>query len=464
MRKIIKFKLIGLALIIAGMVACDTASQEVSPIVKPDLNSYPTVTGLTLENTGAIAEGDTIIYTIAISSPISRSLTFQPIVDETASTLVEHEDFDFLGVTINPWQTEAELWIITYQDIEIEPAGKIAFTLEVQSIAEKYLLHPDNVFPSIEVTVNPPRCLDIIMEWNSDDDIDFVVYKDETASLINVPYSALGATSSASEADNSINLSDVGTYYISILHWGAPSFDYTFTLGKPDATVQTITGTFTSDDLRAYYLDVWYGWAPDYYDSYRVLKVVNNGTSFTVTKFNALTNADYATTADLVGTWSGTDGALPDWGYATTTVEVTNVGGKPYIYGLNEGWMDDFWGETVQTGDPVEMIVYANGEVVIPHAYYWTTLYSGDLYDYNIYGVGTYDAVTGLHLEYEMDQDGFLAAAWTYANGYNDNHYFHADLTKGKNLVQSTNKVLPKSFVKPDANANRAKKEINKKK
>ncbi|MCK5169316.1 MAG: hypothetical protein KAQ75_05510 [Bacteroidales bacterium] len=458
MRKNLKYYVIGLTLLMVSIVSCDQATQEVSPIVVPD-DSYPVVEALTLVNTGTINEGDTIVFTITLNKPTNTALTFGSVLDTIATTLVEHVDFDFVGGTVEAWETEGELWIISYADVNPEPVGVVAFQLIVNSLAEKYLLHPDNVFPDAEVTIYPPLWLDIIMDWDSDDDIDFVIYKDDETNLMHSAYSDQGATLAQPEGDNSIKLADVGTYYVDVMHWGAPSFDYTFTIGKPDGIGETFTGTFTSDNLRAYYLGIWTAWGGAYH-SYRVLKVVNDGTSFTVTKYDALTSADYVSTADLVGTWSGTDGVIPSWIFGTTTVDVTDVGGEPHIYGLNEGWMTVIWGETVTSGDPVEMIVYSNGDVVIPYNYYWTTDYAGDPYDYYIYGAGTYDAGTGLHLEYEMDQEGFLCGGWCYDNGYSDYQYFHADLTKGKQQVQSTNiEVLP-SFVKPDTKANSKKKEI----
>ncbi|NOQ26098.1 MAG: hypothetical protein GQ564_12100, partial [Bacteroidales bacterium] len=76
MRKNLKYNIIGLALLLLGIVSCDTATQDQTPIVEPD-DSYPVVT-FTLENTGtSFNEGDTIVlYTVSIDKTINRSLTF----------------------------------------------------------------------------------------------------------------------------------------------------------------------------------------------------------------------------------------------------------------------------------------------------------------------------------------------------------------------------------------------------
>lgn len=450
MRKNLKYHIIGFALLFLGIVACDTATQDVSPIVVPD-DSYPIVTGLTLNTTGTIREGDIIEYTISIDRPIDRAINFSAIVDEDATTLVEGDDFDFEGGTVAAWETEGILRIVSHKDFIGEPAGVVAFQLTVESVAEKYLLHPDNVFPSAEVTINPGLWLDISMDWNSEDDIDIVILKEDAGALYNMPYSGQGATLAQPEGSYEIGRDSIGTFYVGIMHWGAAAFDYTFTIGSASDGIETITGTFNSDYLRAYYIDSWTGWGRSY-NAYRILKVVNDGTNYTVTKLDEMTSADYVDAADLVGTWSGTDGALPFFAYPTDSVYVTEVDGENYIYGLNSGWMVDFWGETVVEGDPVVMRVYSNGDVWIPYSAYWTTLYDGSEYDYEIFGSGTYNAGTGLHIEYEMDQDGFYCAGWTYDNGYNAYEYFHADLTTSKQQVQSKKIEVP-SFDKPEREA-----------
>ncbi|MCD4832410.1 MAG: hypothetical protein K8R31_01340 [Bacteroidales bacterium] len=177
MRKNLKYYVIGLALLMVSFVSCDQASQEVSPIVVPD-SSYPVVEALTLVNTGAINEGDTIVYTVSINKPISHSLTFAPVLDTVATTLVEHVDFDIISATIDPWETEGELWIVTYADMYPESDGVVAFSIIVNSLAEMYLLHPDNVFPSASVTVANYISNELFLEfaWDVDIDLGFGIY------------------------------------------------------------------------------------------------------------------------------------------------------------------------------------------------------------------------------------------------------------------------------------------------
>lgn len=162
----------------AAFVACDTAKQEVSPIVEPNA-SYPVISGLTLQNTGGVTEGDTIVFKLTIDKPIDRSLTFTPVINTLSTTAEDHVEYDIEGpAIIDPWKTEAEFIIYTYQDVDFEEADVISFTFEVNGIAERHLLHPDNVFPTGNVTINNYTSDDLVMEmyWDTDVDLGFGVY------------------------------------------------------------------------------------------------------------------------------------------------------------------------------------------------------------------------------------------------------------------------------------------------
>ncbi|MCK7534188.1 MAG: hypothetical protein MZV63_53275 [Marinilabiliales bacterium] len=54
------------------MVACDTASQEVEPVISPD--GYPVATFVNATGT-TVVEGKSIIYNITMDKMIDRALT-----------------------------------------------------------------------------------------------------------------------------------------------------------------------------------------------------------------------------------------------------------------------------------------------------------------------------------------------------------------------------------------------------
>ena len=90
--------------------------------------------------------------------------------------------------------------------------------------------------------------------------------------------------------------------------------------------------------------------------------------------------------ADLVGSWSGTDGQ-GDYTYASQITSDVN-GDKLAVSGMGLGFINDFWAEEVVSGGTFDMTVKGNGIVEIPRQYLFTTTYDGDNYDYEIAGDG----------------------------------------------------------------------------
>ncbi len=212
MRNISKYIVPVLFFLMVGFVSCDmlrTAEQDAMPIVKPN-ETYPLIESFTLDNTGPIVEGDTLVYTLKMNRPIDRSLTFTPVVKEQ-TTLVEGEDFDIDGViTIDPWETEGKMVVYTYADIKPEDDQNLALSLTINSLAEKHLVSPDNVFPVIETTVgnlvSPNLTLDV--HWDVDIDLgELGVYP----TSVNTDFDAIISTATGFDI-NDPWATDVGIY------------------------------------------------------------------------------------------------------------------------------------------------------------------------------------------------------------------------------------------------------------
>ncbi len=281
MKKYISYKLLGLALIVAGMISCDTASQDVEPIISPD--GYPLATITALGSGTTINEGDTLVYSVTLDKMLDRAVTFSVVI--TGGT-ADEDDFVAEPLVLGPYAKEGKLYIIAQEDDVPEQDETFDFRIAIESIAERYLVNPSTVFPSGKVTIknqNDPTLLTIMFSWPTDDDMDIVIWSD-TDDYPMTEWGDGGATGSNPEVDKSIWLADpLGTYYVNIMDWDAGiDFDYTFTIGHPDGSVQVIEGTFTGTDKSGYINDPWTAWGGSY-DSYRVLQVVNDGTSFTVT-------------------------------------------------------------------------------------------------------------------------------------------------------------------------------------
>jgi len=277
MRKYLKYNIIGLAILAMAIVSCDTASVDPESIVEPDA-SYPTVTFTAVDAT--VVEGQTaVVATITLNKPITKSLTFTPVF--TGGTADEHS-YIIEPTTIPAYETTAEVIITGVLDNIPESTENVTGTWTITSLAEKYLVQPGTTFPTFDVaitSVNDPTLLTIAFAWDTDEDHDIVTFSAQEGAWGNG-----GATGANPEIDQSIWLSDApGEYYVNLIEWGNGSMNYTFSIGHPDQTVQTITGSYDANDVSDYIVDSWVQWGNP--DTYRLLKVVHNGNDFTVTKY-----------------------------------------------------------------------------------------------------------------------------------------------------------------------------------
>lgn len=134
---------------------------------------------------------------------------------------------------------------------------------------------------------------------------------------------------------------------------------------------------------------------------------------------------------DFIGQLEGVDGFMDGLSYdCPANVTIALVSGTDYtIDGLNSDFILNIWGEEVQTSVPVEATITAGGAITIPQQFIFTTLYNGDLYDYDIVGSGQVNRCSGnVEINYEMIQDGFEVGAWLHDNGYSEDPIFRAVL------------------------------------
>lgn len=172
MRKHIIYNVLGLAFIVAGMVACDTASQDVEPVISPD--GYPTATVAPVAT--SVSEGNQLIINITTDKMIDRSLTFT--FKQTGGT-ADADDYSVEPAVIAPYTKSAQMVINTNIDFDFAASETIVGEIGVYSIAEKYLLNPATVNPyqltvTINNTVSPD--LEIAFSWNADVVIDGDTY------------------------------------------------------------------------------------------------------------------------------------------------------------------------------------------------------------------------------------------------------------------------------------------------
>ncbi len=284
MKKNIVNRFLAVAFLLVSFLSCDlieTAEQDVSPIGTTEKSPTATFTQSPAGTT--FKEGQTLIYTIKTDKMIDRSVTF--LVKQIGGTAGE-DDYVAEPAVLQPYSTEAQVKIEFLKDDYPESEETLKLEIGVYSLADKYLLSPATTNPTtLDLKVantNDPAKLTIVMEWAGDDDYDMVTWSD-TPDYPHTEWGDSGASANNPETDKSIWLADPpGTYYVNIMDWDGPAFNYTFRIGHPDGTVQVIQGTFDRSKTN-YVNDLWTAWG-DEYDSFRVLKVVHNGNSFTVTK------------------------------------------------------------------------------------------------------------------------------------------------------------------------------------
>lgn len=278
MKKNIKYNLFGLFIFLLAFTSCDTAEQDVSPIISPD--GKPMV-AISTASDGSVIEGESITYTVSLDKTIDRAITFTPVI--IGGTADDHDYEALEPVTIQPYTNSVDFTINLIDEDVNESSETLEIQLEIQGIAEKYLINPNAVIDPIQFNIIDQTKLFIEFSWAEDIDFDILTYSD-TATYPATLWGTGGAGSGNPEHDSSIWLSDpTGDYYVCILDWWEGiNWDYTFKLTHADGSVQTITGTF---DGTTYPYSSFTGpasWGSP--SAYKILKVVNDGTKFTVTK------------------------------------------------------------------------------------------------------------------------------------------------------------------------------------
>jgi hypothetical protein len=119
----------------------------------------------------------------------------------------------------------------------------------------------------------------------------------------------------------------------------------------------------------------------------------------------ALKDALQSVTPPVI-TWYGTDATYPS--EVTTTESCV----AKTMSMLGNGWMFDWWGETIVKGGTLNYTIDGSGNITIPFQYYCTTTYGGTVQpDYSIQGTGTVDN-TGAYPVWTLHYDFQQAGTW----------------------------------------------------
>lgn len=251
--KYIKYKVFGLVLIVIGMVACDTASQEVEPVVSPD--GYPVSTITPAATT--VQEGNNLIVNISIDKMIERSITFTFV--QTGGT-ADESDYSVSAATLQPYTKSVQMVFETFIDYDYDASETLEGEIGVYSIADRYLLNPSAENPvdvSFTITNAVSPDLDISFSWNSDvvidgttydaaDEVDFdFIVCPEAGFDVSDPWATclpiFDAVTGASPEELTLSGLADGTYYLVAELWANGLID----LGSDGSTQIPIVTSFT---------------------------------------------------------------------------------------------------------------------------------------------------------------------------------------------------------------------------
>jgi hypothetical protein len=283
MKKIFSILTIGLLL-----VSCD--ETEVKPVTDP--NDFPLVS---FELTDPSQQGTVIPAnaddgTIAVSASMSKPSKYTTGITavQTGGTAVEGEDFEVSGTTIPAYTTSTTtplmISVIPHPFPEEEKTVELQVGIEEGSDGEQYSLMYDPATNPLEVsftigTAHSPDALTVGLDWNEEQavDIDMVLLDANGDEL------AYQATADVPEISQFLtNAAPDGTYYISIQPYEVitPQWEYTFGISEPNGDLTTFTGVFDGDNLGAYTADM----SPTLGEVYRLVKIVKNGSDYTMTE------------------------------------------------------------------------------------------------------------------------------------------------------------------------------------
>lgn len=263
MKKYFLYKLIGLVLLIVIVAACDTADQDVSPIVSP--SDYVVATFTPAETYSALTEGDTVVYTITTDKMIDRAMTFDAKILE--GTIDDH-DIQVIKGVMAPYTTSTTLKVIFLADWDVEETETVKFEFGVFGIADRYLLHQSVVNPTLDLTVANyvSDVLTTEFSWYTEYNVinyvkdsvlagwNYVVF-DDTVTI---------ATDSEYEMDFDIGLSSVEGFDIGDV-WSSDRYDgwAAFTGDNPE--LLDVEGL--PDGEYVFWATLWVNWTPLDYDA-----------------------------------------------------------------------------------------------------------------------------------------------------------------------------------------------------
>jgi hypothetical protein len=239
--------------------SCNTAEQDVEPIVSATSN--PSVTITARQSVTSVVEGDTLWFDIVADNMIDGDVDFGPVFTEGSTA--DADDIEVIGGTLSAYSLETQVGVVILSDHLVEMGETMKFEVSYGvDDAHSWRLSPNSVFEMVSVSVTS---IEYDLDWSEgmydgedmcEWDIDLDTY---VANADFSAYSFAGATGACPvEHQDLVGLPD-DTYDIYVDYWdgGIPAgeaLDIPYTLYFSYAAGSQpfmITGTFNSDDIGA---------------------------------------------------------------------------------------------------------------------------------------------------------------------------------------------------------------------
>lgn len=386
-KHIIKIALVLSAAILS--IACDEDDATGAATVtakSPSLN----VT-LDFANSQTLVEQEaTYNFTVTLSEP--QIVDVRIYLEQISGTATNGVDFSMpSNVTIPAGKTSVSDVIELHADDLIEDTEtatiKIGTGLEsnVSSIASQTI-----TFSIANLTEGD---LAIGLDWetaetitdNYGNEIGAYAAADLRLLLTDVPYTTIldGADGASAEHYVLDGAAPDGEYYIVADFYDATDIPVDLNLTLTFDQVGVINGQTHSFAAALNTLDI----CPDLY--YTLAKITKTGDTYSFEEVGQKSDLDLSS---YEGTWSVSKSYTTANGSSENSFTTSLTGETLFIDGIGQSFIETFWGEAVTSSDPVEIQLNADGSVVIPRQYIYTTVYAGDPYDYEIKGSGSWNS------------------------------------------------------------------------
>ena len=259
---------------------------------------------------------------------------------------------------------------------------------------------------------------------NGGNEIDPYDLADLRLLLTDVPYTTILDGADGAGAETYVLSQDApeGEYYLVADFYAAMSeipadLDLTLTfnqVGVIDGQTHKFSAALNTTDV-----------CPDLHFIMAKVTKVGTGDSTTYT-FEEVGEKSSVDLTSYEGDWSVTKSFTTANGSSENPFTTSITGDKLFLDGIGQSFIATFWGEPVVSSVPVEIQLNADGTVVIPRQYIYTTIYppvTGDNYDYEIKGSGSWNSCgdsNELTLQYDIyypdDADGLAKTYSAFLN------------------------------------------------